>query len=57
MRHAKNIESYLTTVGNAYDSNLEMSFLMLNVFKLWVSMDNCAAKAIHLLRDDHPMLI
>ncbi|TAQ90744.1 hypothetical protein B7494_g926 [Chlorociboria aeruginascens] len=40
------------TVGDAYDSNPEqMSLLILNLFDLWVQMDNCAINICPLLCD------
>ncbi len=41
-----------TAVGDAYDSNPEqMSIFVLNLFDLWVQMDECAVKACPLLRE------
>ncbi|KAI9765661.1 MAG: hypothetical protein M1840_007218 [Geoglossum simile] len=55
MRLAKRIENYLETVGDSYDSSSEqMSILILNLFELWVSMDECATKVFPLLNDYHP---
>ena len=52
---AHKIETYLDTVGNAYDSNPEqMSIFFLNLFELWISMDECATDVFPLLKDYHP---
>ena len=52
---ARKIETYMDTVGNAYDSNAEqMSIFFLNVFDLWISMDECATEVFPLLKDYHP---
>ena len=53
---AKSITNLFTLVGSAYDSNPEqMSIFILNLFDLWVRMDECTVKACPLLRDYHPV--
>ncbi|KAF4631564.1 hypothetical protein G7Y89_g6567 [Cudoniella acicularis] len=53
---AKSIAGVFTAVGDAYDSNPEqMSIFILNLFDLWVQMDECAVKACPLLRDYAPV--
>jgi len=55
---AESITHLFTLVGSAYDSNPEqMSIFILNLFDLWVQMDECTVKACPLLRDYHPVFI
>jgi Protein of unknown function (DUF3638)/Protein of unknown function (DUF3645) len=52
---AKTIRDYIEAVGDAYDGNTEqMSVFILNIFELWVYMDQCAVKVHPLLRQYHP---
>jgi hypothetical protein len=52
---AKEIEDYLSTVGDAYDNNPEQKSVMLvTVMELWVAMDTCATKMFSLLKDYNP---
>ena len=52
---AKSIVDVFTAVGDAYDSNPEqMSIFILNLFDLWVQMDDCATQACPILRDYAP---
>ena len=52
---AKSVADLFTEVGSAYDSNPEqMSIFILNLFDLWVQMDECAVKACPLLQDYRP---
>ena len=52
LKLAKSIADVFTAVGNSYTSNPEqMSIFILNLFDLWVQMDECAVKACPLLRD------
>ncbi|KAF8867182.1 hypothetical protein BDZ45DRAFT_609382 [Acephala macrosclerotiorum] len=53
---AKSIVDLFTAVGDAYDSNPEqMSIFILNLFDLWIQMDECAVRACPLLRDYAPV--
>ncbi|RYP66813.1 hypothetical protein DL771_007611 [Monosporascus sp. 5C6A] len=53
---ANSITDLFTVVGSAYDSNPEqMSIFILNLFELWVQMDECAIRACPLLQDYHPI--
>jgi hypothetical protein len=48
---ANTIDNCLDTVGDAYDSSPEqVSILILSLFELCVSMDNCATKVFPLLK-------
>jgi hypothetical protein len=52
---ATEIENYLSTVGDAYDSNPEQkSVMLITVMELWVGMDTCAAKMFSMLKDYNP---
>jgi hypothetical protein len=52
---AREIEDYLSTVGDAYNNNPEQKSVMLvTVMELWVAMDTCAAKMFSLLKDYNP---
>ncbi|KAH0566486.1 hypothetical protein GP486_000104 [Trichoglossum hirsutum] len=52
---AGSVEDLFTTVGSAYESNPEqMSIFILNLFELWIQMDECAVKACPLLCNYHP---
>ncbi|KAJ2891475.1 uncharacterized protein MKZ38_000327 [Zalerion maritima] len=53
---ANSIANLFTEVGTAYDSNPEqMSLFILNVFDMWVEMDECAVKTCPLLAKFHPV--
>jgi hypothetical protein len=53
---AKSIDNLFTTTGNVYDAIPEQtSILILNLFELWVQMDECAVKACPLLLDYAPV--
>jgi len=53
---AESIVDVFTAVGDAYASNPEqMSIFILNLFDLWVEMDECAVKACPLLWDYAPV--
>ena len=53
---AESIIDMFATVADAYDSNPEqMSIFILNLFDLWVQMDECAVRACPLLRDYAPV--
>jgi hypothetical protein len=53
---ANSIFDLFTVVGDAYDSNPEqMSIFILNLFDLWVQMDEYAVKACPLLLDYGPV--
>lgn len=53
---AQLIFDLFAAVGDAYDSNPEqMSIFILNLFDLWVEMDECAVKACPLLREYAPV--
>ncbi|KAK8175389.1 hypothetical protein IWX90DRAFT_469628 [Phyllosticta citrichinensis] len=52
---SKKIESYLDTVGSAYDGMAEdKSFMILTIMDLWTMMDRHAVKATPLLSRYHP---
>ncbi|RYP37538.1 hypothetical protein DL767_002846 [Monosporascus sp. MG133] len=56
LKLANSITDLFTAVGTAYDSNPEqMSIFILNLFELWVQMDECAVRACPLLQDYHPI--
>jgi hypothetical protein len=56
VEQAKTMSHLFTAVGGAYDSNPEqISTFILNLFGLWVRMDECAVKACPLLLDYHPV--
>ncbi|PQE19066.1 p-loop containing nucleoside triphosphate hydrolase protein [Rutstroemia sp. NJR-2017a BBW] len=53
---AKSIGSLFTATGNFYDAIPEQkSILILNLFELWVQMDECAVKACPLLLEYAPV--
>jgi Protein of unknown function (DUF3638) len=53
---AESIVDVFTEVGDAYNSNPEqMCIFILNLFDLWVQMDECAVQACPLLRDYAPV--
>jgi hypothetical protein len=53
---ANSITDFFTVVGSSYDSNPEeMSTFILNIFHLWVQMDECTVKATPILREYHPI--
>jgi Protein of unknown function (DUF3638) len=53
---AKSIIGLFTSVGDAYDLDPEqISIFILNLFDLWVQMDECAVQACPLLRDYAPV--
>lgn len=53
---AKSIVDAFTVVGNAYDANPEqMSIFILNLFDLWVQMDQSVVRACPLLLDYAPV--
>ncbi|KAM3068070.1 hypothetical protein ACMFMF_009436 [Clarireedia jacksonii] len=53
---AKSIANLFTTTENVYDSIPEQtSIFILNLFELWVQMDNCAVKACPLLLSYAPV--
>jgi hypothetical protein len=53
---AELIVELFSAVGDAYDSNpAQMSIFILNLFDLWVQLDECAVKACPLLRDYAPV--
>jgi hypothetical protein len=52
---AEKIDTYLTAVGNAYDSNPEQkSVMLLTILELWVTMDRYATELCGLLMDYNP---
>ncbi|PQE19818.1 p-loop containing nucleoside triphosphate hydrolase protein [Rutstroemia sp. NJR-2017a WRK4] len=52
---AKSIDNLFNTTGNFYDAIPEQtSIFILNLFELWVRMDECAVKACPLLLDYAP---
>ena len=52
---ASKIESYLSNIGDSYDSNPDAkSVMLLTVLELWMGMDACAAKIFPLLMDYNP---
>ncbi len=52
---ATKIDTYLTTVADAYDSNPEQkSIMILSVMELWVSMDQCVTELFSVLLDYSP---
>ncbi|KAM3084368.1 hypothetical protein ACMFMG_001526 [Clarireedia jacksonii] len=53
---AGSIINLFTETGDAYNSNPEqMSIFILDIFDLWVQLDECAIKACPLLRDYAPV--
>jgi Protein of unknown function (DUF3638) len=55
MMLAGKINTYLSAVGDAYDSNpVQRSIMLLAVMELWVSMDQEATKLFGLLMDYNP---
>jgi hypothetical protein len=51
------IERYMDQVSDAYDHAVEeKSVMMLNLFEVWVAMDECALDHFPLLKDYHPGL-
>ncbi|KAL4782195.1 hypothetical protein BJX76DRAFT_359187 [Aspergillus varians] len=52
---ASSLTDYITTVGDAYEGDLEqLSLFILNAFEIWKAMDECAIAAYPLLKDYHP---
>ncbi|PYI00078.1 hypothetical protein BO71DRAFT_454866 [Aspergillus ellipticus CBS 707.79] len=52
---ADKIEHYLTTISNTYEGDPEqLGVFILNVFELWVYMDECATITYPLLAEYHP---
>jgi Protein of unknown function (DUF3638) len=55
MKFAETIDTYLSSVGGAYDSNPEQkSVMLLTVMELWMSMDKEATKLFELLNEYNP---
>jgi hypothetical protein len=55
MKLASTIEDYLNTASNAYQDDPEqMGIFILNVFEMWVRMDDCATAVCPLLKSYHP---
>jgi hypothetical protein len=52
---AREIDDYLSSVGDAYDNNPEQkSVMLITVMELWVALDACAGKMFGLLKDYNP---
>ncbi|KAJ9648167.1 hypothetical protein H2199_001945 [Coniosporium tulheliwenetii] len=52
---ARQIDTYLNTVADTYDTNPEQkSVMLLTVMELWVMMDECAVKSFKLLENHNP---